>query len=133
MKRFLLGLPIVIASLFALTTGAWAETNIVANSNHDFVASGKTFSAGTYKVFRLSAEMLVLRGEETGASVFLFPSTQNQAVPWQLQVKLMQVGDVYYLSEVETDVWVYTFPAPQELTRLAKLKDRTAIPASGSK
>lgn len=116
MKKSLLSIPILITGLFAMTTGAWAEANIVANINHDFVAGGKTHSAGTYKVYRLSSETMILRSEETGASVFLHPRMHEEAIPGQpVEVKLTQAGGVYYLSEVATDVSVYTLPAPPAL------------------
>jgi hypothetical protein len=134
MKKFWLGIPIIVAGLFTLATGVWAETgNIVANIDHDFVASGQAHPAGKYRVYRLSPEELILRSEETGASVFLIPSMHDETLAWQQpEVKLRLAGDVYYLSEVVTGLGVYKLPAPQVLTRKAKAKDHTAAPAPGS-
>ena len=73
--------------------------------------------------------MLILRGE--GGSVFLIPST-HQAFAGQIKAKLTRAGDVYYLSEVATDLGIYTFPAPRALTRTAKAKDQDLKPASGA-
>jgi hypothetical protein len=116
MKKSLLSIPILITGLFAMTTGAWAEANVVANINHDFVAGGKTHSAGTYTVYRVSPEAMILRSEETGASTFLLPSMHEEALPGhEIKVKLIEAGGVYYLSEIATDVKVYTLPAPQSL------------------
>ena len=135
MKKFLLTTLIMIAGLFTLAAGtARAETGaVVVHINKDFVAGGETFSAGTYKVYQASPEAgqtLILRGEKR--SVFLVPSTRKQAFPGQLNVKLTRAGDVYYLSEVATDLGVYTFPTPRALTPTAKLKDQDLERASGT-
>ena len=134
MKTLLLGIAVTIASLFGMATGARAETGtIVVNIDRDFVASGKTFSAGKYTVFRLSPVTLVLRRVDTGVSVFLISSNQNPAHSGQsLEVKLTLAGDVYYLSEVATDLGVYSLPAPKLLTSMAKAKDHATTGASAS-
>jgi hypothetical protein len=134
MKKFLLTTLIMIAGLFTLAAGARAETGtVVVHINEDFVAGGATLPAGTYKVYQdlpATGQTLILRGEK--GSVFLIPSTRDQAFPGQLKVKLTRAGDVYYLSEVATDLGVYTFPAPRALTRTAKVKDQDLRPASGA-
>jgi hypothetical protein len=51
MKKFMLGTLIMIAGVLSLAAGACAETGaVVIHINQDFIAGGKTFSAGTYKV-----------------------------------------------------------------------------------
>lgn len=133
MKKFLLT-TLVMIGLFTLAAGAWAETGtIVVHINEDFVAGGATLPAGTYKVDEgqsATGQTLTLRGEK--GSVFLIPSTHDYASPGQLKVKLRRAGDVYYLSEVATDLGHYTFLAPRELTRTAKVKDQDLKSASGA-
>jgi hypothetical protein len=132
MKKLLLTTLIMIAGLFTLAAGARAETGtVVMHINEDFVAGGKTFPAGTYMVYEglpAMGQTLILRGEK--GSVFLSPSTHDQPFPGQLKVKLTRAGDVYYLSEVATDLGVYTFPAPR--ARTAKVKDQDKKPTSGA-
>jgi hypothetical protein len=134
MKKFLLTTLIMIAGLFTLAAGARAETGtIVVHINEDFVAGGKALPAGTYKVYEGSPawnSTLILRGEK--GSVVLMPSTRGQAFLGQLKVKLTRAADVYYLSEVATDLGVYTFPAPRALTHTTKVKDQDLKPASGT-
>ena len=134
MKKFLSTTLVMIAGLFMLAAAARAETgSVVVHINEDFVAGGKTLPAGTYRVSQdspASGQTLTLRGEK--ASVFLLPSTHIQASPEQFKVKLTRAGDVYYLSEVATDLGVYTFPAPRALTRTAKVKHQDVEPASGA-
>jgi uncharacterized protein (DUF736 family) len=133
MKKFLLSTLITIAGLFTMAAGAWAETGaVVVQINEDFIAGGATLPAGTYKVYLGSPETgqtLTLRGEK--GSVYLIPKTHDPAFSGQLTAKLKRVGEVYYLSEVTTDLGVYTFPAPRSLTRMAKAKDQELKPASG--
>jgi hypothetical protein len=136
MKKFVLGTLIMIAGLFTLAVVARAEIiGVVVDINQDFVAGGKAFPAGTYKVYRTSPETsqtLILQGEESGTSVFLSPSTHDGTFSGQLKVKLTRVGDVYYLSEVVTDLGVYTFAAPHRLTRTADAKHNATVNPSGS-
>jgi hypothetical protein len=137
MKKFLLGTLVMVAGLFALASGARAQTDgvITVHINQDFIASGKTLAAGTYKVYQGSPETgqwLILRSKETGASVFLLPSTHDGTLPGQFEAKLRQVGNFYYLSEVMTDLGVYTFSAPHGLTQTAKKTAHGKMAASGS-
>jgi len=124
MKKFLLGTFVMVAGLFALASGARAESNSVVtiHVNQDFIAGGKALSAGTYKVYQGSPETrqwLILRNKETGASAFLLPTAHDETVPRQFQAQLTRAANVHYLSEVVTDLGVYTFSAPQALTQTA--------------
>ena len=134
MKKFLLTTLITLVGLFTLAAGAQAATGtLVVHINEDFVAAGKTLAAGTYKVYEESpatGQTLILRGEK--GSVFLIPRTYGQDSLGQFKVRLKRVGDVYYLSEVTTDLGVYTFPAPRGLTRTAKVKGQDLKPATGA-
>jgi len=133
MKKFLLTTLITIAGLFTLAAGAWAETgSVVVHITEDFVTGGKILPAGTYTVSPASpatGQTLILRGEK--GSAFLLPSTRGQVLPGQVKAKLTRAGEAYYLSEVATDLAVYTFPVPRALTRTAKVKDHDLKPASG--
>ena len=137
MKKFLLGTFVMVAGLFALASGARAESNSVVtiHVNQDFIAGGKSLSAGTYKVYQGSPETglwLILRSKETGASVFLLPTTHDAIFPRQFQAKLTRAANVYYLSEVVTDLGVYTFSAPRALTQTVKNGDRDKMATSKS-
>ena len=141
MKKYLLGILVMIAGLVAgvltLAVGAHAEIGgvIMVHINQDFIAGGKAFSAGTYKVYQGSAQTgqwLILRSKDTGDSVFLLPSSHDGAFPGQFGAKLRRAGNLYYLREVVTDLGVYTLPAPHALTQTAKKKDHDKMAAPGS-
>ena len=135
MKKFLLGTLVLIAGVLALAAGARAETgDVMIQINQDFIAGGKTFSAGTYKVYQGSpqtGQWLILRSKETGASVYLLPSTHDWAFPGQFEAKLTRAGNLYYLSEVVTELGIYTLPAPHILTQTAKKKDHDKMAEVG--
>jgi hypothetical protein len=135
MKTFLLGTFVMIAGIVVLAAGAHAETGVMINITHDFIAGGKALSAGAYKVYQGSPETgqwLILRSKETGASVFLLPSAHDGAFPGQFEAKLTRAMKLFYLSEVVTDLGVYTFPAPHALTQAAQKKDHEKMALSGS-
>jgi hypothetical protein len=73
-----------------------------------------------------------LRSKETGDSVFLLPNSHDGAFPGQFEAKLKRAGGVYYLSEVVTELGVYTLPAPHAMTQTAKKKNHDKMAASGS-
>ncbi len=135
MKKFLLGTLVMIAGLLALATGARAQTgDVMIHINHDFIAGGKTFSDGIYKVYQGSSQTgqwLILRSKETGVSVCLLPSTHDWAFPGQLEAKLTRAGNLYYLSDVVTELGIYSLPAPRILTQTAKKKDHDKIAEVG--
>ena len=136
MKKYLLGALITLTGLFALATGAQAGTgDVVVHIKQDFVAGGKAFPAGTYKVLQDdtgTGQVLILRGEQPGESAFLVANTHDSSLPKQPEVKLTRVGEVYYLSEVATELGVYTLAEPSVVTRTAKTTDQTTMSPSGS-
>ena len=136
MKNFVLGIVVTVAGLFAPASGACAETNgaVTVHINQNFFAGGKSLSAGTYKVYQGSSETgqwLILRSKETGASVFLLASTHDGIFPGQFEAKLSRAGTVYYLSEVVTDLGIYTFTAPHTPPPTAKKTEHDKVTASG--
>jgi hypothetical protein len=115
MKRVSLSIFVIVAGL-VLAKLASAETNVIANINCNFVAGGKTHSAGRYKVYRLSSEALVLQSEKKRVSIFLHPSMHKDLLPGQQpKIELIRSKGVYYLSEVQTDFSVYTLAEPDIL------------------
>ncbi|MGH9509082.1 MAG: hypothetical protein ACRD2Q_07100 [Terriglobales bacterium] len=136
MKKSLSGAMITLTVLFALAAGAKAETGVVrVHIKQDFVAAGKMLPAGTYRVERSfygAGQVLILRGEEPGTSVFLVPSSHEGAVPERRSVTLRRVGDMYYLSEVATDLGVFNLPTPRTVADSIEAKNRDRINSSES-
>ena len=137
MKKYLLSAIIMLTGLFALATGAEAGTgDIVIKINQDFMAGGKAFPAGTYKVtrdFPGTNQALILRGEQPGESVFLLPAARDTTSSVQRpEVQLTRVGDAYYLTEVATELGVYSLALPRAEARTAKATDQGSASSPGS-
>ncbi len=136
MKKHLLGGIIVLTGLFALATGAQAGTgDIVVKIDQDFIAGEKAFPAGTYKVIQDSpgtSQVLILRGEQPGESIFLLPTTRDASSPERPEVRLTRVGDAYYLTEVATELGVYSLASPRVEARTARTTDQSTVSPSGS-
>lgn len=136
MKKYLFSALITLAGLFALAASSRAQTgDVVVRIEQDFTAGGKAFPAGTYKVLQSSAgtaQTLILRNQESGGSAFLIPTAHDALSSKQPEVKLTRVGDVYYLTEVATELGVYTLSPPRVETRTAKTTDHGVMSPSGS-
>ncbi len=136
MKKYLFSVLVTLAGLFALVASSQAQTgDIVVQIQQDFTAGGKAFSAGTYKVLQSSpgtGQTLILRNQESGGSAILVPTAHDALSSKQAEVKLTRVGDVYYLTEVATELGVYTLAAPRVETRTAKTTDHGIMSPSGS-
>ncbi|MBZ5649349.1 MAG: hypothetical protein LAO18_02560 [Acidobacteriia bacterium] len=136
MKKYLFSALVTFAGLFALAASAQAQTgDVLVQIKQDFTAGGKAFPAGTYKVlqsFPGTAQTLVLRNQESGGSAFLIPTAHDALSSKQPEVKLTRVGDVYYLTEVATELGVYTLAPARVETRTAKATDRGVMSPSGS-
>ena len=124
MKKYLFSALVTLAGLFVLAASSQAQTgDILVQIKQDFTAGGKALPAGTYKVFRSvtgTDQVLILRGQQSEASTFLISTSHDARAPKQPEVKLTRAGDVYYLSEVATELGVYTLAAPRVETRTAK-------------
>ena len=136
MKKYLFIALVALAGLFALAASSQAQTgDVVVQIKQDFTAGGKAFPAGTYKVLQASpgtAQTLILRNQESGGSAFLIPTAHDALSSKQPEVKLTRVGDVYYLTEVATELGVYSLTAPRVETRTAKTTDHGVMSPSGS-
>jgi hypothetical protein len=137
MKKYFVGTLMMFSILLALAAGAQAESNdVVVHIRQAFVAGGKALPAGTYRIhqdFSGVGEGLVLSGD-AGASALLLPISHDEALNQGPEVKLMRVGDLYYLSEVTTGRGVYTLALPTIDHNTARTTglDRTSSPSSGS-
>ena len=136
MKKYLFSALVVFAGLFALAASSQAQTgDVVVQIKQDFTAGGKAFPGGSYKVLQSSlgtGQTLVLRNQESGASAILIPTAHDAFSSKQAEVKLTRVGDVYYLTEVGTELGVYTLAPARVETHTAKATDRGAMSPSGS-
>jgi hypothetical protein len=78
----------------------------------NFVANGKRLPAGTYKVGRVSGDLLsvqLFRNRDNSVAVFVNPveaETTNVDMP---VVRFQQVGNQFFLSSIQTEDDVFNF------------------------
>jgi hypothetical protein len=135
MKKYLLGALITLTGLFALATGAPAETGsgVVVQIRQDFTAGGKALPAGTYKILQdLQGRVLILRDQESGTSTFLPFTSFDTTASKPLGIQLAPAGDLYYLSEVTTEQGIFTLSSPHTIDRTAKGRDTNRVASSGT-
>jgi hypothetical protein len=121
--------------LFGLSVSARAEDEhkIVVNVPYDFVAGGKTLSAGKYSVSRVSPEAdsgLSIRGEKEG--VYVIAIFDDDTAMEHAGLSFEHVGGKYFLSTVQTLSGTYTIAVPQEVTKVAKMKGHETESSAGT-
>lgn len=125
---------LILASLCGLVVGARAETHLIVKIPYQFVAGGRTLPAGTYTVSRLSddrrAGLIIVSYEQRSGVLVLTNQFENRPAD-DAKVRFERVGDMYYLSSIETLDGVYTVPLPRSISVLARSKHGGGISASG--
>jgi hypothetical protein len=107
-------------------------SRIVVHVPFDFVAGGATLPAGTYSVGRVSDSQrsLVIRSDDKGA--LLLPIVFDGAAADQAKLAFQHVGDMYFLSKIETPGGVYTIGTPRVMTKVAQTRDEGTMSSSGT-
>lgn len=109
-------IPIAVIGLFGMGMAAHAEQGrgeIVVTLPFDFVASGKTLPAGTYRVSSISDDKydgLLLFNYDARVSVFVRPSGIDDAASDKPEVSFDHAGDQHFLSTIRTLHDIYNFP-----------------------
>lgn len=116
MKKKFASLLLTLTCSLGLGVAARATTRVetVVTLPFEFVVSGKTFPAGTYKVSQIfddKLEGLLLSNDHT--SVFVYPVTVGSASSDKPQVSFDRVGDQLFLSGIRTASDVYNIPVPR--------------------
>src|ERR1700746_2466761 len=118
---------LILASLCGLVVGARAEAHreVTVKIPYEFVAGGRTLPAGTYTVSRLSDDRLaglsIVNYEERSGVLVLTNQFENRPAD-DAKVRFERVGDMYYLSSLQTLDGVYTVPVSRSISVVAKSK-----------
>ena len=126
---------VILLSGLGVAAKAESRTEIVVTLPFEFVASGKTFPAGTYTAGRLTDTGrggLRLTNRATGASVFVLPDEVESAYANKPKVIFKQVGNQHFLSAIQTGNEVYNIPVYRSVTPEAVTKPLDTVSASGS-
>jgi hypothetical protein len=98
----------------------------------EFVAGAKVMPAGKYSIarsFPVENRGLVIRSFSDG--VFLLPTVFDGFTTGHTKLSFEHVGDKYFLSKVETQAGVYSFPLPRATASLAQTKNNLTLSSSG--
>jgi|ERR1700691_419818 hypothetical protein len=126
---------VILLSGLGVAAQAESRTELVVTLPFEFVASGKTFPAGTYTAGRLTDEGrggLRLTNRATGASVFVLPDEVESASANKPKVSFKHVGNQHFLSAIQTADEVYNIPVYRSVILEAAAKPHGTVSASGS-
>jgi hypothetical protein len=116
MKKKCASILLTLTCFLGLGVAARATTRVetVVTLPFEFVVSGKTFPAGTYKLSRVSDDKLggLVFGNDH-ASVFVNAITVASASSDKPQVSFERVGEQHFLSSIRTANDVYSIPVPR--------------------
>ncbi|HEV2728443.1 MAG TPA: hypothetical protein VGV15_00295 [Terriglobales bacterium] len=127
MKKQYASILLTLTCLLGLGVGAEGQSQreVVMTVPYQFVAGGKTLPAGTYTVTRVSQDRfggLIISSYEAGTSVFVMPDEFKSYPADNIKVSFKQVGDVHFLSKIETADGAYNIPVPHSATMVAGVK-----------
>jgi hypothetical protein len=126
---------VILLSWLGVAAQAESRTELVVTLPFEFVASGKTFPAGTYTAGRLTDERrggLRLTNRATGASVFVLPDEVESASANKPKVSFKHVGNQHFLSAIQTADELYNIPVNRSVILEAAAKPRDTASVSGS-
>ena len=137
MKQQFASTLLIIISLFGLAAGAKAETHreIIVKIPYEFMVGGRTLPPGTYTVGRLSDDRLaglIISGYEQRSGVLVLANHFESRSADDPKILFERVGDMYYLSSIETLDGVYTLPLPRSAVLMAKSAHTDNLSASGT-
>jgi hypothetical protein len=135
MRKQYLRILIALFSVAGLGMAAEAQVldQIVVTIPYEFVVAGKTLPAGTYRVKRVTdidPSALVLSSFENRATAIVLPNDSERSHADKVQVSFQQVGDLHFLSKIETADNVFTIPVSRATIMEAVAHNSTS--ASGS-
>ena len=116
MKKKFASMLLTLTCFLGLGVAARATTRVetVVTVPFEFVASGKTFPAGTYTLSRVSDDKLggLVFGNDH-ARVFVNAITVASASSDKSEVSFERVGEQRFLSSIRTAYDVYSIPVPR--------------------
>jgi hypothetical protein len=122
---------------FAAAARAQEIDQIIVKVPYEFVASGKTLPAGTYRVHRAyddrGTKVLVMTSFENREGVLLLSSDVSTTREYKPAVSFEHIGDQYFLSKIETADHIFTYPvSTKAATQVVAMKKQTSPAASSS-
>ena len=125
---------LVLSSAALCATAAFATEQKRVEVPFDFVASGKTLPAGTYKVGRLSGDRLsaqLLRNRDNSVAVFVNPVAAETSYVDMPVVRFQQVGNQFFLSSIQTEDDIFNFQISRSANQEAAARSINNVAISG--
>jgi len=139
MKKRYASMLLTLICVLGLGVAAKAQYRgeVVVTIPFEFVASGKTLPAGTYTVSRFSHDkndgVVILSNRETGKSVFVHNTIETEDTSADNpQLSVDRVGELHFLSRIQTASDVYNIPVSRSEIREAAARPHDNGSASGS-
>jgi hypothetical protein len=137
MKKHYASILLTVICFLGLGVGAKGQSQreVVMTVPYEFVAGGKTLPAGTYTVSRVSEDRfggLIISSYENRSSVFVMPNGFESYPADNVKVRFRQIGDLHFLSKIETANGAYNIPVPHSATMVAGVKQHRDMSASGT-
>jgi hypothetical protein len=130
MKKQSLRILLAVFGLAGLGVAAKAQDldQVIVTIPFEFVVSGKTLPAGTYRTNRISNdkyEGLILSSVENHVSVILHPTKVESRYDDKAQASFQETGDQRFLSTIETGDNIFTIPEPSVAIQVASARSHT--------
>ena len=128
---------ILLATAFlglGLAAQAEIQPEVSVTVPFNFVASGETLPAGTYKVGRLSSDRLsiqVLKNRDKNVAVFVNPVEAETTYTTMPVVTFKQVGNQFFLSSIQTEANVFNFHVSRSAKPEAAARSINNVSISG--
>jgi hypothetical protein len=137
MRRQFLRIVIALIGVAGLGLSAKAQSldQIEFNTPHEFVAGGKTFPAGTYRVRRVSItdpKLLFLSSVETRETAMIHATWEESSGTDKNDVSFVQVGDEHFLNKIETPNHLFSIEVSRSEILDAVAKSQSGTSATGS-
>lgn len=134
MKKQYVSILHVLACFLALSVGAEAQSRdeVVVTLPFEFVVAGTSLPAGTYTVRASETRSeLLLSSYENQSSAFVI-SNQFESYPSDSpRLRFDLVGNVHFLSKIETANGVYSIPVRRTATIVARMMQHQAMSPAG--
>ena len=137
MRKQYLRILIALIGTAGLAKAAKGQSvdQIVVNIPYEFVVSGKTLPAGTYRVNREPTpigRLLVFSSVENRTSAIVLATDVENIPADKGQISFEQVEGRYFLSKIETADHAFNIPVSRSAIMEAAARSRSVTSASGS-
>jgi hypothetical protein len=130
----------ILSAFFALAVLAVASRaqevdQLLVKVPYDFVVSGKTLPAGTYRINRLDdrdLSQLEITGVDNRTGVLLLSGEVTPTTEDKPALRFEHIGNQYFLSRIETAEHIFTISVPAKAAQVVAMKKQTNPSASSS-